>query len=237
MARYGRYRLAGQPQHVIHRGNNRQSIFFGDDDYRRCLDYLAQAAETHGCALHAYVLMPNHLHLLLTPERAVGLSSMMQSLGRRYTGYVNQVQGRTGTLWDGRFRATVIDSEAYLLTCSRYIECNPVRAGLVAEPGDYRWSSYGANGLGAADPLVQPHGLYRALGGAPAERQATYRALFARAPAEAELAAIRGATNRGWALGGERFLGAVEMAAGRPVQPRPRGRPRKSAAGRNTVPK
>jgi putative transposase len=229
MTRLGRYRIAGQPQHVIHRGNNRQAIFFRDADHRRYRAYLAEAAETHGCAVHAYVLMTNHLHLLVTPERAESLPSMMQSLGRRYTGYVNAVQERTGTLWEGRYRATVIDGEAYFLACSRYIECNPLRAGMVSAPGDYPWSSYGANGLGRADPLVRPHGLYLALGATPAERQAAYRALFASEQGEPELTVIRGATNHGWALGDADFLNAIEGEAGRRVRPRPRGRPRKRA--------
>jgi putative transposase len=137
MTRLGRYRIAGQPQHVINRGNNRQAIFFRDADHRRYRAYLAEVAETHGCAVHAYVLMTNHLHLLVTPERAESLPSMMQSLGRRYTGYVNAVQERTGTLWEGRYRATVIDGEAYFLACSRYIECN--RLSLVQLWGQRSW--------------------------------------------------------------------------------------------------
>ena len=150
MARLGRYLLPEQPLHVIQRGNNRAPIFFGVEDYARYRAWLAAAAAEYGCAIHAYVLMTNHVHLLVTPRQAESLPRAMQSLGRRYVRYVNAAYHRTGTLWEGRYRAAPIDSEAYLLACSRYIELNPVRAGMVRHPRDYRWSSWHANAQGAA---------------------------------------------------------------------------------------
>jgi putative transposase len=163
MARLGRYFLPDQPLHVIQRGNNRQPIFFCQDDYRRLHAWLGEAAAAHDCAVHAYVLMTNHLHLLVTPGNQSSLPRTMQALGRRYVRYVNATSRRSGTLWEGRYRAAPIDSEAYFLACCRYIELNPVRAGMVVDPGDYAWSSYRAHALGAADLLVgRPCALPRA---------------------------------------------------------------------------
>lgn len=232
MARLGRYFVKHQPLHVIQRGNNRRRIFFGDEDVRRYRDWLAEAAAAYGCAIHAYVLMPNHVHLLLTPARAESLPRLMQSLGRRYVRFVNAQRRRTGTLWEGRYRAAPIDSDAYFLLCSRYIELNPVRARLVARPRDYAWSSYRAHAMGSADPLLTEHGLYRALGRGPAARQAAYRGLFREALDGAFLDDLRAATNGGWALGGERFRRRIARAAGRRATPQSPGRPPKAAANK-----
>jgi len=224
MARLGRYFLPDQPLHVIQRGNNRQAIFFAAEDYARYRDWLAEAAARAGCAIHAYVLMTNHVHLLATPARADSLPRMMQLLGRRYVRHVNAAYRRSGTLWEGRYRAAPIDSEAYFLACCRYIELNPVRAGMVRRPRDYKWSSYRAQALGAADALVVAHPLYRALGRNAAERQAEYRALFRGGLDDAFVAALRHATNGGWALGDERFKREIATALGRRVAPLPLGR-------------
>ncbi|MGC2047550.1 MAG: transposase, partial [Gallionella sp.] len=148
MARLPRFVLPGQPQHVIVRGNNRSEIFCADADYRFYLEKLQLACDKHGCDLHAYVLMTNHVHLLITPHEEQSLSKALQMLGRYYVQYYNHCYQRTGTLWEGRYKATLIDSEAYLLTCMRYIELNPVRAGMVAHPSEYPWSSYHHNALG-----------------------------------------------------------------------------------------
>lgn len=227
MARLGRYVLPDQPLHVIQRGNNRAPIFFHDEDYARYGRWLGEAAARCGCAVHAYVLMTNHVHLLVTPQADGSLPGAMQSLGRRYVRYVNATYRRTGTLWEGRYRAAPIDSEAYFLACARYIEANPVRAGMVAHPGDYRWSSWGAHASGLADPLVADHPIYRALGRSAEERQGAYRALFEPPPDDAFLDAVRRATNGGWALGDERFVKAIATALGRRAAPLPRGRPPK----------
>lgn len=228
MARLGRYFLRDQPQHVIQRGNNRQAIFFAAGDYRAYHDRLAEAARDHGVAIHAYVLMTNHVHLLATPARAESLPRMMQTLGRRYVRHVNALYRRTGTLWEGRYRAAPIESEAHFLACSRYIELNPVRAGRVAHPRDYRWSSWRAQAEGAEDDVVSEHALYRALGRSAAERQKAYRALFRAALAEEFLDELRAATNGGWALGGERFKRQIAKTLHRRVSPLPPGRPRKA---------
>ncbi len=231
MARLARYDFPGQPQHVILRGNNRSIIFVGKQDYEFFIECLQKAAEQHGCAIHAYVLMTNHAHLLMTPERGDSIGKALQSLGRRYVQYFNETQKRTGTLWEGRYKATLIDSELYLLTCYRYIELNPVRANMVAHPRDYPWSSYLSHAEGKIDKLIVGHAIYAALGKEKQERQAAYRALFNAHVSEEELVAIREATNKGWALGNDRFKQEVAAAARRRVAPLPKGRPRKDKNG------
>jgi putative transposase len=227
MPRLGRYFLPDQPLHVIQRGNNRSAIFFCEDDYQRYRGWLGEAAAEYGCAIHAYVLMTNHVHLLVTPRKAESLPRAMQSLGRRYVRHVNALYRRTGTLWEGRYRAAPIDSEAYFLACCRYIEMNPVRAGMAAHPRDYPWSSWRAHALGAADALVSEHALYRALGRSAAERQKEYRALFRQALDTGFVDALRQATNGGWALGDRRFQRQIAKAARRRAAPLPKGRPPK----------
>ena len=225
MARLPRYYLPGVPQHVIQRGNNRQTIFAEDSDYTAFRDWLSEAAHTHGVAIHAYVLMTNHVHVLATPEHPDSIGKTLQSLGRRYVQYFNYTYGRTGTLWEGRYRATVVQAEPYLLTCSRYIELNPVRAGMVKSPAHYRYSSYRHNAQGRDDPLISEHELYRRLGRSRASRAAAYRALF-RGAVEAEvLDDIRSATNTAWALGNDRFRTEIERLSQRRTAPLPRGRP------------
>ncbi len=148
MPRKARFNLLGVPQHVIQRGNNREPCFFSEADYIRYLEDLQTAADKHECHIHAYILMTNHVHILVTPFKDMGISLMMQSLGRCYVKYINHAYQRTGTLWEGRYKASLVDSERYLLTCMQYIESNPVRASMVEHPGDYRWSSYSYNAYG-----------------------------------------------------------------------------------------
>jgi putative transposase len=221
MARLPRLAAAGLPHHVIQRGNDRQAVFREDADYARYRGWLREIAATHALALHAYVLMPNHVHLLVTPPSDTALSKAMQSLGRRYVRWFNDKYGRTGTLWEGRFRSTVIDADRYLLACSRYIELNPVRAGIVNSPELYRWSSYAHHAGVLVDPLVTDHPLVWALGNTPFERQLAYRRLFEVDLEPAFVQALRSATNRGRALGISPD-GKAAMS-----QPRTRGRPRK----------
>jgi putative transposase len=235
MARLGRYFLPDQPLHVIQRGNNRDAIFFGTDDYAHYHDWLATAAVEHACAVHAYVLMTNHVHLLVTPSAADSLPRTMQSLGRRYVRHVNTIYRRTGTLWEGRYRAAPIDSEAYFLACCRYIELNPVRAKMIGHPRDYRWSSYRAHAQGTADPLLNGHHVYDGLGGTPAERQLAYRALFRAALDDGFVDSVRAATNGGWALGDARFKRQIAEALGRRVAPLPKGRPAKATMERRQL--
>ena len=230
MARLGRYFLPGQALHVIQRGNNRQAVFFHDEDRELYRSWLGEAAAEYGCAIHAYVLMTNHVHLLVTPKAAESLPRTMQSLGRRYVRRVNDTYGRSGTLWEGRYRAAPIDGEGWFMTCSRYIELNPVRARLVSHPRLWRWSSYRTNAEGAADRLVTPHALYRALARSRADRLLAYRKLFTDVLGEDTLKAIRSATNGGWALGDDRFREEIEKALKRRAAPLPKGRPAKKAA-------
>lgn len=229
MARRGRYYVPDQPFHVIQRGINRAPVFFAEADYRFYLEALGEAASRHHCAIHAYVLMTNHVHLLVTPHRADSIPRTLQSLGRRYVGSVNRRRQRTGTLWEGRYKATVIDGEAHLLTCYRYIELNPVRAGMVAEAADYRWSSHRWHAAGEADQVITDHPLYVALGASAGARQAAYRGLFGAPLAAPVIDQLRQATNGGWAFGDDRFKARVAEAAGRRAAPRPKGRPPKRA--------
>ena len=229
MARHGRYFIPGQALHLIQRGNNRQAVFRHDDDRRLYLVWLAEAAKRYGCAIHAYVLMTNHVHLLVTPEDADAVPRTMQLLGRRYVRHMNRTYRRTGTLWEGRYRAAPIDSDKYFFSCCRYIELNPVRAHMVAHPKDYRWSSYRVHAHGADDPLVARHVLFRRLGRSLAEQQAAYRAQFKIPLEQAFVETLRAATNGGWAMGGERFKRKIAAILKRRVEPLPPGPRPKSA--------
>lgn len=230
MARLPRYFLPNQPQHIIQRGNNRQPIFAGEGDYTFFRDCLAEAARAHDVRIHAYVWMTNHIHLLATPGTAEALGKTFQSAGRRYVQYFNRAYGRSGTLWEGRYRATVVDSAHYLFTVMRYIELNPLRAGMVAQPEDYPWSSYRHNALGeggANFDWLSPHEEYLAMGASAAERQAAYRALFATRIDNVALAEIRERTHKAWALGGADFISRVEALSQRRAASKGVGRPRK----------
>jgi putative transposase len=228
MARLPRFVIPGQPQHVIVRGNNRSEIFCAEADYAFYLEKLQQACDRHACALHAYVLMTNHVHLLLTPQGEQGISKALQMLGRYYVQYYNYSYQRTGTLWEGRYKATLIDSETYLLTCMRYIELNPVRAGMVSHPSEYPYSSYRHNAQGHTNELITPHGLYRRLGASDEQRQAAYRQLFKHHIPEADMSDIRDATNKAWVLGNDKFKQRIQKQLERHVQPKARGGDRKS---------
>ncbi len=233
MARLPRIVMPEQPLHIIQRGNNRAPCFFADEDYRFYLDSLKDAATRYGCRIHAYVLMTNHVHLLLTPEAVESPSALLQSVGRRYVRYVNHAYRRSGTLWEGRFKSSLIDSERYLLVCSRYIELNPVRARMMEQPGDYRWSSYRHNALGLADALLTPHLCYENLNSEPVRRYAAYRALFDSQIDPAELQAIRNATETGTILGNDRFKENIEMTLKRRIERLPHGGDRKSEVFRD----
>lgn len=228
MARLPRLIVPGQPQHVIVRGNNRSDIFCADADYSFYLEKLQLACDTHGCDIHAYVLMTNHVHLLLTPHGEQSLSKTMQMLGRYYVQYYNYCYKRTGTLWEGRYKATLIDTQTYLLTCMRYIELNPVRAGMVSHPSEYPWSSYKYNALGQSNDLLTPYLEYRRLGGTDQARQAAYRQLFKSRIPEESLTEIREATNKAWVLGSDRFKLRIQLQLDRRVEPKAKGGDRKS---------
>lgn len=226
MPRKPRFNLPGIPQHVIQCGNNRDPCFLGEEDYRRYLADLGEALITNDCRLHAYVLMTNHVHLLITPMREYGVSHLMQDTGRKYVRYVNHTYRRSGTLWEGRYRASLVDSEAYLLVCMRYIELNPIRANMVEHPGDYRWSSYGHNAYGRPDRLIAEHPVYLALGQDAGQRQTEYRELFRQHLEPTLTHAIREAVKQELILGTERFRERIEAMTTRQTRPGRVGRPR-----------
>lgn len=226
MARKPRFNLPGVPPHVIQRGNNREPCFFSEQDYHFYLNALQTAGQKTDCAIHAYTLMTNHVHLLVTPGAVGSIPAMMQTLGRRYVRYINDTRQRTGTLWEGRYKSCVVDSGRYLLTCYRYIELNPVRARMVNAPGCYRWTSYRHNALGQPDKLVSEHESYRALGASRQARCHAYRELFRHHLDDHELHAIRVSANEELVYGSERFKDKIELMTRRRTRRGRAGRPR-----------
>jgi putative transposase len=226
MPRRPRIQLDGVPLHIVQRGHNREPCFFSEEDYACYLQWLSEALAENQCALHAYVLMSNHVHLLLTPKKAEAVPRLIMSLGRRYVQYVNRIHGRTGTLWDSRYKSSVIQAQTYLFACQRYIELNPVRAAMVRDPAHYRWTSYRHNALGAADSHLAPHALYTGLGPSPKARQAAYRALFRKPLEPAVIDDLRLALNQNQPIGNSRFYARIEKLTGERREARPRGRPR-----------
>jgi putative transposase len=228
MSRPQRLILPAVPLHIIQRGNNRAPCFATTADYLVYLTLLRQYAAETACNIHAYVLMTNHVHLLLSTGSRTGPSVLMRRLGQHYVQYFNRRHGRSGTLWEGRFRSCLVDSERYLLVCQRYIELNPVRARMVETPDAYPWSSYRANALGADDPLVTPHLVYSGLGIHEAERHAAYRHLFLDDISEQLLEEIRRAGNSSRPLGSASFIDEVANMVGRRPVRQQRGRPRRN---------
>ncbi len=228
MPRQPRYEVAGLPQHIVQRGNNRQPIFFEESDYRRFLDDLKEAAEKTQCQVHAFVLMTNHVHLLATPTTDKGLSQLMQSIGRRYVQYINTSYKRSGTLWEGRYKASLIDEDNYLLTCMRYIELNPVRAGIVENPSAYQWSSHQWNAFhqDVGIPIVS-HPVYLALAKLGGDRRQIYRDLFDSSLNKATLTELRATLNQCRVLGNESFKDKIETLLHRKVRAGKPGRPKK----------
>lgn len=225
MARLPRLTVPGYPHHVIQRGNNRQPIFVAAEDFGRMLALLSEYASQFQVAIHAYVLMDNHFHLLATPETAEGLPKMMQAVGRSYVRYFNDHHGRSGTLWEGRYRSTLIETDRYLLACMAYIDLNPVRAGMVAQARDYPWSSHGHYTGQRQDKLITPHPLVWTLGNTPFAREAAYAELVHAGVSAGQQAALTDATLRGWALGGPDFLAELQKRTGRRPSQMRAGRP------------
>lgn len=225
MARLPRLTLSGYPHHVIQRGNNRQLIFASTADYRMLLDLLDEYGKKFEVAIHSYVLMSNHFHLLVTPQTPDGLPQMMQAVGRRYVRYFNGAQKRSGTLWEGRYKSTVIQTERYLLACMAYIDLNPVRASLVAQAGDYPWSSYGHYVGRRVDQLITPHALAWELGNTPFAREAAYAEWVNGGVDAAQQAALTDATLSGWALGEPDFVAALQKKTQRRLIKSTPGRP------------
>lgn len=213
---------------MIQRGVDKQAVFFKPEDYELYLRSLGEGAQKHDCQIHAYVLMANHTHLLITPGENRSIPLLMQALGRNYVQRLNRHYERTGPLWEGRYKASLVQDDQYLLTCHRYIELNPVRAGIVPKPGDYPYSSYGHNALGKSDPILSAHPIYRALADDPYSRQSAYQRLFLDAISPELLTKIRTTTNSCLILGGDRFKDQIEAMLGRSVRHRKNGRPGKS---------
>ncbi len=194
MPRKSRMFQANIPCHIVSRGNNRQTCIFTEADYLFYLQCLNRACLKYQVAVHAYVLMTNHVHLLLTPNCCYGISKVMQSIGRRYVQYINKTYQRTGTLWEGRFKACIIDDESYLLACYRYIELNPIRANIVINPIDYPWSSYAVNAGFRIRKNLTTHPLYQSLGLDDNKRHLAYQALFSDSLSNKTIDAIQRAT-------------------------------------------
>ena len=225
MARLPRLTVTGYPHHVILRGNDRQDIFRNTTDYQRMLDLFEQHSREQGVDIHAYVLMTNHLHLLLTPQKEQGLPKMMQAVGRSYVQIFNKVHGRTGTLWEGRYRSTLIQTERYLLACMAYIDLNPVRATMVAQPEDYVWSSYGHYAGRRHDRLITPHALYWGLGNTPFAREVAYAEMVHAGIQADQQRALTDATLSGWALGDAKFIAGLKAQTPRRLSKDRAGRP------------
>jgi putative transposase len=226
MARLPRLTVPGYPHHIIQRGNNRQPIFADRADYELLLGLIDEHARKQQVAIHAYVLMSNHLHLLATPETAAGIPQMMQAIGRRYVRNYNLRHARSGTLWEGRYRSTLIQAERYLLACMVYIDLNPVRAGMVADPAEYAWSSHQHYIGRRADRLVTPHALYWELGNTPFARDQAYAELVRAGLSRTQEQALTDSALRGWALGEANYVAELQRRTERRVARAQAGRPR-----------
>lgn len=228
MARRPRQALTAFPYHVLQRGHNRQPVFADDTDRRHYLGWLHEAAQVHGLAIHAYVLMDDHVHLLATPERDDALSLAIQATGRRYVRWFNRRHGRSGTLWEGRFRSSLVEADRWLLAAQRFIESNPVRTGRVEAPAEWPWSSHRHHAGLAVDPVVRPHPRIWALGNTPFERESAYRGLFDEAVPAGEQAWLRACLVSGKPTASTDFQRGLEASTGVRLLVRPVGRPRRA---------
>lgn len=225
MARLPRLVLPQHPHHILQAGNDSQLLFRDDEDYQRYLAWLKESAKLFKVAVHAYVLMPDHLHLLATPATAEGLAQTIQRVGRYYVPWYNAKYKRSGGLFQGRFKTSLIDAARYFMLCSRYIESNPVRSGLAGEAGRYQWSSYAHHAGIRSDSLIVDHALYWALGNTPFQREAAYIELSDKSLSPAEMATVDAAVLKGWPLGSDQFKAELQQRAKRQVLPAKRGRP------------
>jgi REP-associated tyrosine transposase len=226
MPRKVRFNLIGIPQHIIQRGNNREACFYNQDDYEQYLHGLQIAADKFNCKIHAYVLMTNHVHILATPMNEHSVSEMMQSLGSRYVRYINKKYERTGTLWEGRFKSSLVDSDAYLLTCMRYIEMNPVRSKMVDHPGEYQWSSYSVNAQGKNSRLIEKHPLYRKLATTTEQQLKVYQEIFHDHLGDEIVSEIRDALNHELVIGRSYFKDKIDEITTRQTRMGQPGRPK-----------
>ena len=227
MPRKPRFYLPEVPVHIVHRGHNRDPVFSDGADFSAYLGWLTEASIEHGCAIHAYVLMNNHVHFLVTPSDQTSIGRMIQQVNRHFGPYMRYEYGSTGSLWEGRYKASLVQDEVYLLTCMRYIELNPVRANMVKSPAHYRWSSYRANAQGKSDSLVTPHMQYLSLGRTVASRLEAYKALFVSHFDQGELDMINRAWQTGMPLGNDYFKEKIEKKLNVKLGHAKQGRPRK----------
>ena len=227
MPRKPRFFLPDVPVHVVQRGHSREAVFFEENDYLVYQRWLKEAAKRYHVDIHAYVLMTNHIHILATAHDKSGITRMMQYVGRYYVPYINHTHGTSGTIWEGRYKASLIHDEEYLLKCMRYIELNPVRANMVRSPGQYRWSSFRCNGQGKADELVKPHAIYKSLGRTGQSRMEAYKALFQIHLDKGVVDDIRATLHTGTPLGSECFRNRIEVELKCKVGQSRRGRPSK----------
>ena len=227
MPRRRRVHLDAVPLHIVQRGHNREPCFFDEQDYHAYLQWLGDALARERCALHAYVLMTNHVHLLVTPASAESIPRVIIAVGRRYVQYINHSYRRTGTLWDSRYKSSLVQAETYLLLCQRYMEMNPVRAAMVADPAEYPWSSYRHHALGAPNGILSPHELYMALGNSAVARQRAYRELFVTGLDDEPINELRMALSQNQPIGNQRFYAQIEAATGQRRELKKRGRPRR----------
>lgn len=227
MARLPRLVVPNQPHHIIQRSHDHLAAFRDEADFQAFLNFLREAARLFRVAVHAYVLMPDQIHVLATPQDETGLARLMQWVGRQYVPYFNTRYSRSGALWQGRYRATVIEAETYFLSCCRFIELKPVHSGIVVSPSEYRWSSFGHHAGLKPDPVITDHPTFWALGNTPFDREAAYRQSLEQGLSEVEMEFIGGATMKGWPLGSDSFRAALSKKTGRRVTPAQRGRPAK----------
>jgi putative transposase len=227
MPRIPRISIPGLALHVVHRGNNRQAVFFQDRDRIRYLDLLFESCERYEVSVHAYVCMTNHVHILMTPWHEATASKTMQRMGASYTACINAIYNRTGSLWEGRFKSSLVDSERYVLGCYCYIELNPVRAGMVLQPSDYRWSSYRHNAHGLSDYPIRPHPEWMALGADVWARHRRHAQLVAGGMTHEQVEKFRRSTSKGLPAGSQHFQAEVEAALARRLGDGQRGRPKK----------
>jgi len=213
--------LEGYPLHILQRGHNKARCFTSDADHGLYLGLLQEYSKRHACAIHAYVLMTNHVHLLVSPPNIPSISRLMRDVNQIFGQYLNRKNDRCGSVWQGRFKASLVDSKGYFLTCQRYIELNPVRAGMVIKPCRYPWSSYGTNGDGQPSTLITAHARYLELGSTPEDRQAIYRGLFGARISEEEISKIRTAIQRNRPLGDDAFIVEVESQEAERTRPVP----------------
>ncbi len=226
MPRKTRMYLPNIPAHVVQRGNNRNACFFCEDDFQYYKEVLGEGLRRYQVSLNAYCLMTNHVHLLMTPVDETGISKVLQHIGRLYVAYINKTYRRSGTLWEGRHKSSLIDDEHYLLACYRYIELNPVTASMVEKPEEYAWSSYHHNAVGKPDAIVTPHRCYMELASEPALRLERYRELFRHHLSAYDIHEIRRCLSANQVLGKSHFKAQVETALGRSLGYPQRGRPK-----------